>query len=83
MRDVNIKFTKQDKSLLDNLIRMLGRAKMELEGVEILVAADSMRWLSRLQKQVEAEASQPDMKITDSEPIKADTKPKSSKKKGE
>lgn len=53
MESINLKITKQDKALLDNLIKMLGRAKLELEGVEIIVAADSMRWLSRLQKQIE------------------------------
>jgi hypothetical protein len=79
MNDVNLKFTKQDKSLLDNLIRMLGRAKLELEGVEVLVAADSMRWLSRLQKQVEEEASKPPMQVTSDAPIMEPVKKKGSK----
>jgi hypothetical protein len=78
MKDVKINITKSDKSLLDNLIRMLGRAKMELEGVEILVAADSMRWLSRLQKSIEEEYKRPPVEIVKQEPIK--TKPKRSKK---
>ena len=78
MKDVKININKSDKSLLDNLIRMLGRAKLELEGVEILVAADSMRWLSRLQKVIEEESKKPDMQIINQEPIKA--KPKRSKK---
>ena len=80
MKDVKINFTKSDKSLLDNLIRLLGRAKLELEGVEILVAADSMRWLSRLQKTLEEEAKKPPMGVVSQEPIKAATKPKRSKK---
>lgn len=74
MKDVQIKFTPQDKALLDNLIRVLGRAKLELEGVEILAAADSMRWLSRLQKSVEEEAQKPDIKITNTEPIHKPTR---------
>jgi len=82
MSDVKVTITKQDKALLDNLIRMLGRAKMELEGVEILAAADSMRWLSRFQKQIEEEAKKPPVEIVQQEPIK-DVKPKSVKKKGE
>lgn len=81
MKDVKINITKSDKSLLDNLIRMLGRAKMELEGVEILVAADSMRWLSRLQKVIEAEANKPDMEIVSQEPIKEIAKESSAPKK--
>ena len=78
MKDVKINITKSDKSLLDNLIRMLGRAKLELEGVEILVAADSMRWLSRLQRAIEEEAKRPPVEVVNQEPIKA--KPKRSKK---
>jgi hypothetical protein len=68
--EVNIKITKQDKSLLDNLVRIMGRVKLELEGMEIIVAADSMRWLAKFQKQVEAEDSKPPMQILDQEPIK-------------
>jgi hypothetical protein len=78
MKDVKINITKSDKSLLDNLIRMLWRAKLELEGVEILVAADSMRWLSRLQRAIEEEAKRPPVEVVNQEPIKA--KPKRSKK---
>ena len=70
MKDVKISITQADKSLLDNLIRMLGRAKLELEGVEILVAADSMRWLSRLQKVVEEEAKRPIIEVVNEQPIK-------------
>ena len=81
MKDVKLTFTKQDKSLLDNLIRMLGRAKLELEGVEILVAADSMRWLSRLQKQVEDEVKRPEIQVMPEAPIKVETPVKAVKKK--
>ena len=70
MKDVQIKITPNDKALLDNLIRLLGRAKMELEGVEVLAAADSMRWLSRLQKTIEEEAKKPEIFVTNTEPIK-------------
>ena len=70
MKDVKINFSKADKTLLDNLVRLLGRAKLELEGVEILVASDSMRWLSRLQKQIEEEIKKPDIEVVNTEPIK-------------
>lgn len=79
MKDVKINITQTDKALLDNLIRMLGRAKLELEGVEILVAADSMRWLSRLQKVIEEEVKRPPMEIADTTPIK-ENKPIKKKK---
>jgi hypothetical protein len=72
MKDVNLKITKADKTLLDNLIRILGRIKIELEGAEILLASDSMRWLVRLQKQIEEEAKKPDVQIKNTEPIKAE-----------
>lgn len=76
MKDVKINITQTDKSLLDNLIRMLGRAKLELEGVEILVAADSMRWLSRLQKVIEEEAKRPPVEVVNEQPIKETKKGK-------
>jgi len=80
MKDVKINFTKQDKSLLDNLVRVLARAKMELEGVEVLVAADSMRWLSRLQKQIELEAAKPNMEVVSTDALKSPETPKKGKK---
>ena len=80
MKDVTIKITKQDKSFLDNLIKVMGRVKIELEGVEILAAADSMRWLARLQKQVEEEAKKPDLQIVNTEPVKKEEPPKVDKK---
>jgi len=81
MKDVKINFTKADKNFLDNMIRVLARAKLELEGVEILLAADSMRWLSRLQKQIEEEAKKPEIEIKDTEPIKSiESTPKKGRK---
>jgi hypothetical protein len=83
--DVSVKITKQDKALLDNLVRILGRAKIVLEGVEILVAADAMRWLSRFQKQIQTEDSKPPINIVATEIEKPigeieSAKPKKSKK---
>jgi uncharacterized protein YjcR len=84
-QDVSVKITKQDKALLDNLTKILGRAKIELVGVEILVAADAMRWLSRFQKQIEIEDTKPPINVVTTEveksiePQKVD-KPKKSKK---
>lgn len=79
MKDVHIKFTSGDKALLDNLLKVLGRAKLELEGVEVLAAADSMRWLSRLQKHIEDEAKKPDISISNQEPISSPAKSKKAK----
>jgi hypothetical protein len=79
--DVSIRITKQDKAFLDNLLRILGRAKLELEGVEILAAADSMRWLSRFQRQIEEEAKKPPVEIKDLEPIKSEQPKKRTKSK--
>ena len=70
MKDVKVTITKSEKNLLDNLIRIMARAKIELEGVEILIASDSMRWLSRLQKQIEEEQKRPDIEIKETAPIK-------------
>lgn len=81
MKDVTIKISKLDKSLLDNLIRLLGRAKFEgLEANEIIIGSDSLRWLSRLQKQIEEAAAAPPMEIVSTEPIKQ-TKPKAQRAK--
>ena len=79
MKEVHIKFTSSDKALLDNLLRLIGRAKLELEGVEILAAADSMRWLSRLQKNIEEESKKPDISISNTEPISTSIKSKKDK----
>lgn len=82
MKDVKINFTKSDKSLLDNLIRLLGRAKFEgLEAAEIIVASDSLRWLSRFQKAIEEEGKKPPVEVVNQEPIQAPApSPKSRKK---
>lgn len=81
MKDVTIKFSKLDKNLLDNLIRLLGRAKFEsLEANEIIVGSDSLKWLSRLQKDIEDAAKAPPIQITSTEPIKG-SKPKAPKAK--
>lgn len=80
--EIKITITKQDKALLDNLIRILGRAKVELEGVEILAASDSMRWLSRLQRQTVEEFNKPPVQVISTDPIKKPIK-KQPKSKGE
>jgi hypothetical protein len=79
--DVSVKITKQDKALLDNLVRILGRAKIELEGVEILVAADAMRWLSRFQNQIQIEDAKPPINIVATEVEKSIEAPKVDKPK--
>ena len=62
--EANIQFTKQDKQLLDNLIKILTRAEIKLVGVEIIAAGDSMRFLSRLQRQIE-DYKEPEMALSE------------------
>lgn len=71
MRDVKINMTKSDKLHLDNLVRLLGRAKFDgLEASELLLAADSLRWLVGLQQTVVKGANAPDMAVSPTPPIK-------------
>lgn len=68
---ITLDITKQDKLQLDNLIRLIGRMKIELEGAEVLMASDSLRWLVRLQKNIEELDNKPDVEIKPLEqPIK-------------
>lgn len=52
-------FNKQDVALANNLLKLLAKAKIELEGLEIFAAADAMKWYSNLVKTIEADASKP------------------------
>lgn len=52
-------FTKQDNAHAQNMLKLLAKAKMELEGLEILAAAEVMKWFSALAKKIEAEANLP------------------------
>jgi hypothetical protein len=53
--ELNLKLTKPDKDQIDNLIRILAKMKLEMQGVEILAAANAMRWLSSVQAHYEQE----------------------------
>ena len=46
---LSVKMSQGDKNQVDNLIRILAKADCKLQGLEILAAADAMRWLSALQ----------------------------------
>jgi hypothetical protein len=46
-------FTSQDFTQANNLAKMLSKAKMELEGTEVLAAAEVMRWVGKLLKDIE------------------------------
>jgi hypothetical protein len=78
-----MQFTKQDKLHLDNLVRILSKAKIELEGVEVLAAADAMRWLASLQlavnSELEKQKPQPAIKPVEP-PIKQEKAVKKAKK---
>jgi len=54
-----MEFTNKDVSQIQNLITAFKRAKMELEGVEVIAMAEAYRWLSNLLKTAEAEAAAP------------------------
>lgn len=73
-KNVKIEINHQDKALLDTLIKLLARVKVELQGAEIIAAAESMKWLSRLQKRIEDEEKAPEIKVVESEPIKSEPK---------
>lgn len=67
---VTVQITPQEKGLLDNLVKMLARARIQkLEGVEIIAAAESMRWLSSFKAKIEQEASKPPVAIKETEVI--------------
>jgi len=52
-------FSKQDISNAQNLMKLLAKAKMELEGLEVLAAAEAMKWFSGFVKFMETEAAKP------------------------
>lgn len=75
-----MEFTKQDKTQIETLIKLLGRARFELEGVEVLAASDSMRWLSRFLGKIDEQLNpKPTAPEPIKEPIKKETKTKKSK----
>lgn len=76
---VSVEITKQDKLNLDNLIRLIGRMKIELEGAEVLMASDALKYIVRLQKQIEELDNKPDIQVVDTEPIKQSEEPKRKK----
>ena len=53
-----MKFTKADLSHSKNLLKVIGRGKWELEGMEILAFADMMRWFNIFQNKMELEIVQ-------------------------
>lgn len=51
--NIQIDINGEDKKQIDNLIRILAKAKTEVQGVEMLAGADAMRWLSSFQAKIE------------------------------
>jgi hypothetical protein len=45
-------FDKKDQIHAQNLVRLLNKAKMELEGQEILAAGDVLRWVGMLNQRI-------------------------------
>lgn len=54
--NIQVGINGEDKKQIDNLIRIMAKAKVELVGVEILAASDAMRWLSSFQQRIEKTA---------------------------
>lgn len=85
---VTIKLSKVDKDQLDNIVRLISKAQMDLKGIEVLPAANSLRWLIAIQAHYEQElkkslAPKPiEIKET-KEPFVATTQPKQNKPKKE
>jgi hypothetical protein len=48
-----LKVTQQDLTQVKNLQKFLGKAKAELEGQEILAAADVLCWVANIKKRIE------------------------------
>jgi hypothetical protein len=46
-------FTQQDLNNAKNLARLMNKAKIELEGLEILAASDVIKWIGKLIKDIE------------------------------
>lgn len=78
---VSIDITKQDKLQLDNLVRLIGRMKIELEGAEVIMASDSLKWLIRLQKQIEELDNKLDILQVEGTPVAEPIKNEQPKKK--
>lgn len=71
-----MKLDKTDLQNASNLIKLITRAKFELQGIEVLGVAESMRWLSRLQSNIEKELSPSPESIKPVEsPMKATQEP--------
>lgn len=75
---VSVEITKQDKLYLDNLVRLIGRMKIKLDGAEVILASDSLKWIVKLQKQIEELDNKPDdvLQVVNKEPIKEQPKAK-------
>jgi len=52
-----MKFTKNDLSHSRNMLKVLGKGKWELDGMEILAFSDMMRWFANIQRTIEMELS--------------------------
>lgn len=77
---ISLDITRSDKIQLDNLVRLIGRMKIELEGAEVIMASEALKWLIRVQKTIEELDNKPDLIINES-PISEPQKPENPKKK--
>ena len=53
-----MKFNKIDLAHSRNMLKVLGKGKWKLDGMEILAFAEMMRWFSGIQKNIEMELAQ-------------------------
>ena len=56
-------FTKQDLNYYKNLQRFLSKAKAELQGDEILAAADVLRWVGLLESRISDDIQKQEMMV--------------------
>ena len=72
-RKVTMELVLAEKTQVDNLILLVSKAEANLKGVEILAAADAMKWLSsfqaRLNRAIQDLSKPVEMTVTSTPPI--------------
>lgn len=65
-----MQFSKQDQNHAENLVKILKRVRLEVEGLEVLALADTIKWVGQLATNIktEVEAPEPEPKQVELEP---------------
>jgi hypothetical protein len=53
-----MQFVRSDLNHVDNLVKTLKRAKLEVEGLEVLALADMIKWVAKLASDIKSELEQ-------------------------